>query len=41
MPLEDNKLIVRRCYEGMWNCWDFALAYELVAERVAFRGSLP
>ena len=40
MPLEDNKLLVRRYYEEMWNRWDFALADGLVAEGVAFRGSL-
>jgi steroid delta-isomerase-like uncharacterized protein len=40
MSLEDNKLLVRRYYTEMWNRWDFALADELIAEGVAFRGSL-
>src|SRR5262245_47049889 len=40
MPLEDHKLLVRRYYEEMWNRWDFALADELIAEQIAFRGSL-
>ena len=40
MPFEDNKLLVRRYYDEMWNRWDFALTDELVVEGVAFRGSL-
>ena|SRR5262245_65963093 len=40
MLLVENKSLVRRYYEAMWNCWDFALADELIAEDVSFRGSL-
>jgi hypothetical protein len=40
MPLEEDKLLVRRYYEAMWNRLDFARADEPVTERVAFRGSL-
>jgi steroid delta-isomerase-like uncharacterized protein len=32
--------LVRRYYEALWNRWDFALADELIAESVVFRGSL-
>jgi steroid delta-isomerase-like uncharacterized protein len=34
------KDLVRRYYEALWNRWDFALADELIAEAVVFRGSL-
>jgi steroid delta-isomerase-like uncharacterized protein len=34
------KALVRRYYEALWNRWDFALADELIAERLVFRGSL-
>src|SRR5262245_13167448 len=35
-----NKDLVRRYYEALWNRWDFALADELIAESIEFRGSL-
>ena len=40
MQLESYKDLVRRYYEALWNCWDFALADELIAESIVFRGSL-
>jgi steroid delta-isomerase-like uncharacterized protein len=35
-----HKSVVCRYYEEMWNRWDFALADELIAEDISFRGSL-
>jgi steroid delta-isomerase-like uncharacterized protein len=35
-----NKALVRRYYEDMWNRWDFGLADELLGEAIEFRGSL-
>jgi steroid delta-isomerase-like uncharacterized protein len=40
MSLAHNKALVRRYYEEMWNRWDFALAEQLIAEEIVFRGSL-
>jgi steroid delta-isomerase-like uncharacterized protein len=40
MHAESYKDLVRRYYEVLWNRWDFALADELIAESVVFRGSL-
>ena len=40
MSLEENKSLVRRYYDEMWNRWDLSLADELIGERLVFRGSL-
>src|SRR5262245_30920478 len=40
MSLAQNKALVRRYYEEMWNRWDFALVDQLIAEEIVFRGSL-
>ena len=40
MMTDQNKILVRRYYEEMWNRWNFALANELLADDISFRGSL-
>jgi len=40
MSLEENKSLVRRYYDEMWNRWDLSLADELLGEGLTFRGSL-
>ena len=40
MSTEQNKAVVRRYYDEMWNRWDMALVDEIISEDVAFRGSL-
>jgi steroid delta-isomerase-like uncharacterized protein len=40
MSTEENKSLVRRYYEEMWNRWDLSLADDLLAEGLTFRGSL-
>jgi steroid delta-isomerase-like uncharacterized protein len=37
---EANKKLIRRYYEEMWNLWNFAVADELLAPEIEFRGSL-
>jgi steroid delta-isomerase-like uncharacterized protein len=40
MSLTQNKALVRRYYDEMWNRWDFELTQELIAAGISFRGSL-
>jgi steroid delta-isomerase-like uncharacterized protein len=39
-PLEQNKLLIRRFFDEMWNPWNFAKADELLAPEIKFRGTL-
>jgi len=38
--LEQNKEIIRRYYQEMWNSWNFAKTEEILAPDIVFRGSL-
>jgi steroid delta-isomerase-like uncharacterized protein len=38
--LEQNKQLVRRFFDEMWNPWNFAKADELLDENIVFRGTL-
>lgn len=40
MSVEENKLLIRRYYDEMWNPWNFAVANEIINEEIVFRGSL-
>jgi steroid delta-isomerase-like uncharacterized protein len=40
MPIEENKNIVLRYYEDLWNAWNVHLIEELIAPEIVFRGSL-
>ena len=37
---EQNKDLIRRYYEEMWNQWDFELAEQILAPEIFFHGSL-
>jgi len=39
-PLEQNKNLIRRFFDEMWNPWDFAKADELLAPGIVFQGTL-
>ena len=39
-PLEQNKNLIRRFFDEMWNPWNFAKADELLAPDIAFKGTL-
>jgi len=36
----ENRHLVQRYYEQLWNEWNFALATEIVTQDIRFRGSL-
>ena len=40
MSTDQNKAVVRRYYDEMWNRWDMAVVDEIISEDMAFRGSL-
>jgi steroid delta-isomerase-like uncharacterized protein len=40
MSVEENKALVRRYYEELWNRWNLTLAEALLGEGLTFRGSL-
>src|SRR5215471_2820545 len=40
MSGQENKSLVCRYYEALWNRWDLSLADELIGEGITFRGSL-
>jgi predicted ester cyclase len=37
---EDNKALIRRYYEDLWNRWNLVTADEIIAAGIRFRGSL-
>jgi steroid delta-isomerase-like uncharacterized protein len=39
-PLEQNKNLIRRFFDEMWNPWNFEKAEELLAADIKFRGTL-
>jgi steroid delta-isomerase-like uncharacterized protein len=40
MSTVENKTVIRRFYEDLWNAWNLDLVDELIAPDITFRGSL-
>lgn len=40
MSTVENKAVIRRYYEDLWNAWNLDLVEELIAPDITFRGSL-
>lgn len=40
MPVTDNRSIIRRYYQELWNEWNLKVADEIIAPNIRFRGSL-
>ena len=40
MATDDNKQLIRRYYDELWNGWNYDLISELIAPDISFRGSL-
>ena len=40
MTTNENKRLIRRYYDEIWNVWDFDVVDALVAREIVFRGSL-
>jgi steroid delta-isomerase-like uncharacterized protein len=40
MATDDNKQLIRRYYDELWNGWNYDLITELIAPDISFRGSL-
>lgn len=38
--IEENKQLVQRYYDELWNRWDYALIDEMISEAFVFRGSI-
>lgn len=40
MSVRENKALISRYYNDLWNKWNLAVADDLIAYEIAFRGSL-
>lgn len=38
--MKENKELVRKFYDRLWNQWDYAVAETLLADNIVFRGSI-